>query len=310
MVFAMAIIGAITRLTESGLSITEWKPIMGTLPPLTPEAWDREFALYQKSPEFIHKHHWMTLADFKNIYFWEWLHRLWGRVIGLVYALPLLWFAVRKQIPAGYGHRFLIILAFGGLQGMAGWWMVASGLVDRPAVSHFRLAVHLGLALVIFGALWWTILDLKHSVRKEDGFLAHTIIAFVLLVFTIIWGAFTAGLDAGLVYNTFPLMDGRLVPAGSPDILYDHGWVQFTHRYLAKLTGVVILALAWRTKNVVLAAMVLIQIGLGIATVLSGVPVVLGALHQAGGIILLGLMINTLYEATARLRQISSPYHA
>jgi cytochrome c oxidase assembly protein subunit 15 len=178
-------------------------------------------------------------------------------------------------------------------------------------VSHFRLAAHLGLALAIFGALWWTILDLKYHEREgkqkeRDGIFAHAHLAFILLAFTIVWGAFTAGLDAGLVYNTFPLMDGRFIPSGAPDILHDHGWVQFTHRWLAKATGLIILALAWRTKSAALAAMVLIQIGLGIITVLGGVPVWLGALHQAGGIILLALMLASLHKIRGRWS--SSPH--
>ena len=145
MVFAMAVIGAITRLTESGLSITEWKPIMGAIPPLTESAWQHEFDLYKQTSEFRLQHYWMELGDFKTIYFWEWFHRLWGRAIGLVYALPLLYFFVRKQIPSGYGMKFFGLLLLGGMQGVIGWWMVTSGFVDRADVSHYRLAIHLGI---------------------------------------------------------------------------------------------------------------------------------------------------------------------
>lgn len=303
MVFAMAVIGAVTRLTESGLSITEWKPVSGALPPLTHEAWERQFALYRQSPEFAQKHFWMELGDFQKIFFWEWLHRLWGRTIGLVYALPLLWFWVRKKIPDGYKLKLLGILALGGLQGVIGWWMVASGLIDRPSVSHFRLAAHLLLALVIFSAMWWTALDLNTSPhggevrvrgRKMQGW-----IALFLLLLTITWGAFTAGLDAGMVYNTFPLMDGRFTPPGMPDALHDHGWVQFTHRWLAITTGLSILAFAWREKDGALAAMVFVQITLGITTLLSQVYIPAAAAHQAGAIILLALLLRRIQDGAA-----------
>lgn len=299
MVFAMAVIGAVTRLTESGLSITEWKPVTGALPPLTHEAWQREFALYKQSPEFAQKHFWMELSDFQKIYFWEWLHRLWGRTIGIVYALPLLWFWVRKQIPPGYKLKLLGILALGGLQGAVGWWMVASGLVDRPSVSHFRLAAHLLLALLIFSAMWVVALSLRARKRqttaKKRSLVMHGYLSLFLLFCTIAWGAFTAGLDAGMIYNTFPLMDGSFTPPGTAAILHDHGWVQFTHRWLAIATGLIILIFAWRVKDGVLAAMVFAQIGLGIATLLSQVYIPAAAAHQAGAIILLALLLKAIH---------------
>ena len=293
MVFAMAVIGAITRLTESGLSITEWKPVTGALPPLSHEAWEHEFNLYKQSPEFAQKHFWMELADFQKIFFWEWLHRLWGRAIGIVYALPLLWFFIRKQIPQGYGLKLLGILALGGLQGALGWWMVASGLIDRPSVSHFRLATHLLLALVIFSAMWWVALSLNGS-RRIDRLPFTLYCLLLLLLITITWGAFTAGLDAGVIYNTFPMMDGGFTPPGAPDILHNHGWVQFTHRWLAVATGLAVFAFAWRTKNLWLALMVFVQIGLGISTLLTQVAIPLAAAHQAGAIILLALLLKSM----------------
>lgn len=299
MVFAMAVIGAVTRLTESGLSITEWKPVTGALPPLSHEAWQKEFDLYRQSPEFAQKHFWMELGDFQKIFFWEWLHRLWGRTIGIVYALPLLWFFVRKKIPAGYGGKFLGILALGALQGAVGWWMVASGLVDRPSVSHFRLAAHLGLALVIFSAMLWVALSLRHAVdsKRHTGDLPiiYRLLPLLLLAVTIVWGAFTAGLDAGLIYNTFPLMQGQFMPPGDANILHDHGWVQFTHRWLAVTTGLTILFYAWRAKNPWLAGMVFAQIGLGISTLLTQVNIPLAAMHQAGAIILLALLLKQIH---------------
>ena len=298
MVFAMAVIGAITRLTESGLSITEWKPIAGALPPLNETAWQEQFALYQQSPEFATKHNWMQIEDFKKIFFWEWLHRLWGRMIGVVFAIPYFYFLIQRKIPEGFKVRLFGIFLLGGLQGVVGWWMVASGLIDRPSVSHFRLATHLVLALTIFAAMWWTILDLKKSQNpppSQPVKSGHAIATLVLLAITITWGAFTAGLDAGLMYNTFPMMDGSLTPSGHPDILHDHGWVQFAHRWLAVTTGLMALALAARRKNAALAFMVFVQIGLGIATLLSQVNIALAALHQAGAIILLMVLLKEVH---------------
>lgn len=295
MVFAMAVIGAVTRLTESGLSITEWKPVMGALPPLSAEAWEAEFALYRETPEFQHKHSWMELDDFKQIYFWEWLHRLWGRAIGLVYAVPLLWFWARRQIPAGYGWRLTGLLALGGLQGFVGWWMVKSGLVDRPSVSHFRLAAHLGLALVLFGLLQWFAMDLRHKFdaarRQPEGWWG-----LALLSLTIIWGAFVAGLDAGMIYNSFPLMNGSLLPPEPLlDFWHQHAWVQFTHRWLAMVTGVYLLWLAFKRTDHALAVMTCVQIALGVATLLTLVMIPVAALHQAGAVLLLALLLRNIH---------------
>jgi cytochrome c oxidase assembly protein subunit 15 len=296
MVLSMAVIGAVTRLTESGLSITEWKPVMGALPPLNETAWQDEFTKYQQSPEFQKKHHWMELSDFKKIYFWEWLHRLWGRAIGLVYALPLLWFWARKQIPPGYGWKFTGLLALGGLQGFVGWWMVKSGLIDRPSVSHFRLATHLGIALVLFAGLFWLALDIKRkyiAVRQPLSWLA-----LALLAVTIIWGAFVAGLDAGMIYNTFPLMNGSFLPPEPlQDFLHQHAYIQFTHRWLATGTGLLILFLAARRRDWPLGLMVCLQIALGITTLLTQVLIPLAAAHQAGAVILLALMLRHIHRA-------------
>jgi cytochrome c oxidase assembly protein subunit 15 len=296
MVFAMAVIGAVTRLTESGLSITEWKPVTGALPPLSEAAWQKEFALYQQSPEFAQKHHWMALADFKKIFFWEWLHRLWGRTIGLAYALPLLWFAARKKIPHGYGGKLAGILALGGLQGFVGWWMVESGLVDRPSVSHFRLATHLGLALLLFSCMWWLALSLRRQPLPPLRPQVPAWLLLGLLATTIVWGAFVAGLKAGLIYNTFPLMDGSFLPPEQlVDFLHQHAWVQFTHRWLAVTTGTLILVLAAKRRDALLGGMVFVQVGLGVSTLLSQVVIPLAALHQAGAIILLALLLRNIH---------------
>jgi cytochrome c oxidase assembly protein subunit 15 len=295
MVFAMAVIGAITRLTESGLSITEWKPVMGALPPLNDQAWQDEFAKYTQTPEFAAKHSWMELADFKKIYFWEWIHRQWGRAIGLVYLLPLLWFAARKQIPQGTGWKFTGLLALGGLQGVIGWWMVTSGLIDRPSVSHYRLATHLGMAFLLFGCLFWLARDLKQKYIPHKQPAAWC--GLLLLSLTIIWGAFVAGLDAGLIYNTFPLMNGALLPPEPLHSFLDqHAWVQFTHRCLAMLTGTWLIWLALKRRDHALLAMTCTQIGLGVATLITIVALPLATLHQAGALILLALLLRNIHR--------------
>lgn len=306
MVLTMAVIGAITRLTESGLSIAEWKPLIGAIPPMSEAEWHRVFDLYKQTPEFIQKNSWMVLADFKTIFFWEWLHRLWGRLIGLAYALPLLFFWVRGMIPAGYKAKLVIGLLLGGAQGVMGWYMVKSGLIDRPSVSHFRLAAHLGLAFFIFAYLIWVGLSIAGKPVQAASFCIrrHGWISLLLVALTICWGAFTAGLDGGMLYNEWPLMGGHLVPieithAGA--LLNDPAGVQFVHRWLALFTAVVVLSFAWRTKNGPLAGMVFIQVALGMATLLSQVEIHTAAAHQAGAFIVLGLLIHNLYTQRAKL---------
>lgn len=305
MVLTMAVVGAITRLTESGLSITEWKPVTGALPPMNETDWQNEFDLYKASPEFASKHFWMGIEDFKKIYVWEWSHRLLGRLIGIVFALPLLWFAIRKQVPAGYGWKLIGLLILGGAQGFMGWYMVKSGLVDRPAVSHFRLAAHLGLAVLIFSLMWWIALDFITKPKMDSvskGMVKHGWSMLAFLAITMLWGAFTAGLDGGMIYNTFPKMDSHWVP---PELTFNApAWVnalnapaaaQFVHRCLAIVTGLGLVAFGWRTKDKMLTAMVLIQVGLGIATILSQVNIPVAALHQAGALILLALLLRRLH---------------
>ena len=304
MVFAMAVIGAVTRLTESGLSMVEWKPLIGALPPLSHKEWLRVFDLYQQTPEFRLKNSWMQLEDFKQIFFWEWLHRLWGRMIGLVYALPLAWFWIRKQIPQGYKWKLAGVLALGGAQGVMGWYMVMSGLVDRPDVSHFRLAAHLLLALIVYGCLLWLAFDLNGKKGDNGSFCQkrHGWVAFAFLGTTITWGAFTAGLDGGMLYNTWPKMDAHWIPpevTSLLSILHDPAAVQFVHRWIAIAAFVTLASFAWRMKNHPLMAMAFLQVLLGIGTVLSQVNIPMAALHQAGALVLLGLMVrqlNTLHK--------------
>lgn len=298
LVLVMVMVGGITRLTESGLSITQWKPLSGTLPPLTEAQWQAEFDNYKKIPEFSVVNPNMTLAGFKGIFFWEYVHRLLGRVIGLAFALPLLWFAVRRRIPAGYGARLVAILALGGLQGAIGWWMVASGLVGRTDVSHVRLAVHLTTALVLLAGLVWTALDLRQlaAVPFSRGARLHPIAALALglLFVQIVFGAFTAGLDAGYAFASWPLMGDAWFPAGAP--MVDPAWrnavdnpivVQFIHRWLAFAAAAGLGLLAWRAwvmsarrAAIAMVALVTLQIGLGIATLLSGVAIAIAVAHQ------------------------------
>lgn len=306
MIFAMAVIGAVTRLTESGLSITEWKPVTGALPPLSETAWHHQFDLYKQSPEYAAKHFWMELSDFKKIFFWEWLHRLWGRLIGLVYALPLCWFLLRKQIPKHDVWKYVGLLALGGAQGFMGWFMVQSGLIDRPSVSHFRLAAHLALALLLFSCMWWLAMSLRDHATPRASSIVKTYGWFCLLLLsaTIIWGAFVAGLDAGMIYNTFPHMGAGLIPPDFGNIHSSPPGVQFTHRLLAITTFCAILLLAWLRRTdraaLFLAATAFLQVGLGISTLLTQVDIGLAALHQAGAIILLALLLTVLRRAISR----------
>lgn len=334
MVLSMTVIGAITRLTESGLSITEWNVVMGTLPPLNEQAWQTEFDKYKATPEFAVKHNWMELSDYKRIYFWEWLHRLWGRLIGLVFAVPLLFFWTKKMIPQGYHAKFLGLLALGGVQGFMGWYMVQSGLIDRPSVSHYRLAAHLSLALVIFSALLWLAIEflrkakpLTYKTPASKGLIVHGMITMLFVALTIIWGAFVAGLDAGMIYNQFPLMGMRIVPdellSMTPawlNFFENHASVQFTHRWLAMLTTLVVLSyaahgLSFDKKHfAMLGVWVIVQASLGIKTLLAmgadsplnGASIHLAAIHQTGAVILLTLMLMTLYRAIDSRRKISS----
>jgi cytochrome c oxidase assembly protein subunit 15 len=305
LIVAMVAVGGITRLTESGLSITQWKPISGIVPPVNTAQWQAEFANYQRIPEYQQINRGMTLDGFKAIFFWEYAHRLLGRVIGLAFALPLLWFAVRRQIPRGYGPRLVALLALGGLQGAIGWWMVASGLSVRTDVSHIRLAVHLSAALLILGGIVWTALDLSDlshdPIARPAKLRPLGALVLGLLGLQIVLGAFTAGLDAGYAFSSWPLMGDAFFPADAP--MLDPAWrnvvdnpvvVQFVHRWFAfgAAAGLVWLAVAARRRGSVNAwgAVILLvglQIVLGIATLLSGVEIVVAVAHQVNAAVLL-----------------------
>jgi cytochrome c oxidase assembly protein subunit 15 len=319
---ALVTVGGVTRLTGSGLSITEWKPVTGVLPPFSEQAWQAEFDAYRASPEYQVVNRGMSMADFKFIYGWEYAHRLLARLLGLVFAIPLAWFWLRGRIPPRLRWPLLGILGLGMLQGYMGWFMVKSGLVDIPRVSPYRLGAHLGLALLIYAAMFWLALGLLRPVRdavtaRLSGGLRPVL---VVLAVTIMSGAFVAGLKAGYVYNTFPLMAGQWVPDGLLHL--EPAWrnwfenpatVQFTHRVLGMLTlGLVLFvwARAWRlplttTQRVAfhaLAAMAVIQATLGIKTLLLFVPVSLGAAHQGGAVLLLSAVLFALH-VTGSARQ-------
>jgi cytochrome c oxidase assembly protein subunit 15 len=322
MIFAMVVIGGVTRLTESGLSITEWRPITGTIPPLSRAEWEAEFAKYQRIPEFREKNASMTLDEFKTIFWWEYAHRLWGRAIGIAFALPLAWFALTGRVRGRLLGRLAGILALGGLQGAIGWWMVASGLVDRTDVSPYRLAVHLSLALVIFALILRLALELGDGdpPPRPGGYRAAGRAVLAALGLTIVAGAFVAGTDAGFVYNSFPLMDGRFVPAGYADLspwwtnpFENVAAVQFNHRWLAIVTATLVLGyVGWLHATLPdpaprrlagwLGAAVVAQVGLGILALLHAVPVALGAAHQAGAVILLTLALATHRAASRSAR--------
>lgn len=314
LVLAMVVVGGITRLTESGLSIVKWEPVAGALPPFGDSAWQAEFAAYKQSPQYQLVNSGMSLADFKTIFFWEYVHRLLGRLIGLVFALPLIWFAWKRAIPKGYGWKLVVILALGGLQGAIGWWMVASGLVDRPEVSHIRLAIHLLTALTIFSACLWVALDLRALDRDPEARPARMptvgIWALCLLVLQLMYGAYVAGLRAGYAYDTWPKMGDEWFPSGTPMM---HPWllnlvdneivVQFVHRWLAFGVAAMVALLAataWRRGRTRYAAALLIavalQISLGISTLLSGVQISLAAAHQCMAVLLLATILATSHK--------------
>jgi len=319
LVFAIVVVGGVTRLTHSGLSITEWQPIVGTLPPVSDADWDRTFSKYRLTPEYEQVNKGMTLPEFQRIFWWEYLHRLLGRLVGFVFLVPFLWFLARREIPTGYGARLALIFALGAAQGALGWYMVKSGLVDDPRVSQFRLTAHLGLAFLIFAAMFWTALSLLSPRHADPAGIATGIAsarfwtaAVALLVFVqVLSGGMVAGIRAGLAYNTFPLMNGMLVP---PEILtldppwknffYNMATVQFDHRLLAWILAFAVPLLWWKFARAqrlpravrsgahLLLAMLAVQVTLGILTLVHGVPVPLAALHQAGALLLFAAALN------------------
>ena len=298
LVVLMVVVGGITRLTESGLSITEWKPISGAIPPLTHADWQHQFDLYKQTTQYQEINRGMSLAEFQFIFFWEWVHRLLGRLIGVAFALPLAWFAWKRAIPGGYGARLVGLLALGGLQGVVGWWMVTSGLAGRTEVSHYRLAVHLCLALLILGALVWTARDFR-ALAADPGARPARLrwgpaLALTVLSIQLVWGAFTAGLRAGYAFSSWPLMGDELFPSGTPmlatwtaNLMDNPIVVQFIHRWWAFAAagamiwlGVKAMRAGQRGTGIALHILVTAQVCLGIATLLTGVELWIAVAHQ------------------------------
>lgn len=314
LVIMVVAVGGITRLTESGLSITEWKPVSGVLPPLTEAGWQAEFEKYKQIPEYREINAGMSLAAFKGIFFWEWLHRILGRLVGIALLVPLAFFAWRRAIPAGFGARLLGLAALVGLQGAIGWWMVASGLVDRTDVSHFRLALHLLTALFLLAALVWTARDFAVmardpvAVRPRLTGVAWAVIA--ILFVQLLLGAWVAGLNAGYVASTWPSMNDHFVPEG---IDWSRGaWFAFTndpfllhflHRWWSWAAAIALLLLARtlgrrgaRTEAMLLILVVAAQMTLGILTVVTGVSMWIAVLHQVTGAILVATTAASLHR--------------
>jgi len=327
MVTAMVVIGGITRLTESGLSMVEWRPLIGAFPPLSDAEWQRVFDLYRQTSEYSLQNAGMSLAEFQTIFWWEYIHRVWGRLLGVVFILPFLWFLLRGQVRRGLLPHLIVLLALGGLQGWLGWWMVQSGFVDRTDVSQYRLVTHLGMALGILCYLTVLGLRLRHptgghpagglppsdvAVSAGHGRAAWGLVALVFV--TALSGGFVAGLDGGLVYNSFPTMNGNWVPEDYWGL--GPAWLnpfenpsaaQFHHRVIAVSTVLIVWLAAWRFLAAgaalplamrrgiaVAAAVAALQAGLGIATLLAQVPLALGVAHQAGAVLLL---LAVLYVA-------------
>ena len=318
LIFIMVIVGGITRLTHSGLSISNYKLISGTIPPMNEVEWQEAFELYKQYPEYQKLNSHFDLEDFKQIYFWEWIHRVIGRLIGLVFIIPFLYFLITKQLSKPTIRKSIILLFMGGFQGFLGWYMVKSGLVDRPDVSHYRLAMHLTTAFLTFAYTFWVALDLMFPQKKEVNTKMRNFIrvGLVILVIQIIYGAFVAGLDAGFIHNHWPLMsDGKFMHETvyiEQDPLYlnfieGKSGVQFVHRTLAYVVVAFIIAIWIRMRRLMVTRYQLIgmntllvgvglQFLLGVLTIIYAVPVWLGVVHQVGAFLLLSAMVFTLHR--------------
>jgi len=317
LVFAMVVLGGVTRLTGSGLSMVDWRPLMGVLPPLSDAEWQRVFEMYQQTPEFHKVNSAFGLHDFKSIFWLEYLHRLLGRTIGLAFLVPFLVFIARGYIRRESWPKYLLMFVLGGLQGLLGWYMVKSGLVDRPHVSQYRLTAHLVAAFLIYAYMFWVAMSLLFPTAPTAGkhpLYVRTLGLFTLVCITIVSGGFVAGLKAGKIYNTFPLMGDSLVPPGL--LALDPAWrnlfentatVQFDHRWLAITTFVLILIYWYRARKVqmpsrtrpavnALMHTAVLQVVLGISTLLFAVPVFLGAAHQAVAMLLFTIVLYVLHS--------------
>lgn len=308
--FLVVLIGGVTRLTRSGLSIVEWQPLVGALPPLSQADWEALFAKYRETPEFRQVNFSITLEGFKRIFWWEYIHRLLARLIGVVFLLPYLYFLVRKSLDRSLAWKLGGIFLLGALQGTVGWYMVKSGLVDDPKVSPVRLTMHLGLALAIFSAELWLALQLVAPKHRFDAFAPVIPLVVFLMALS---GGLVAGLRAGYAYNTFPLMNGHIVP---PEVMLLEPWwrnfvynmatVQLVHRAFFWALAVLVLAAWWRNRgdlaaNALLLAFVM-QTTLGIATLLTGVPVGLASAHQGGAVLVLAAALWYAHSTVCRKR--------
>jgi cytochrome c oxidase assembly protein subunit 15 len=323
------VVGGITRLTESGLSIVDWAPIVGSVPPLNDADWHEAFARYQQYPEYAKLRPNMTLSEFKYIYFWEYLHRMMGRLIGMAFLIPFLWFWIRGYFTGPLIRRVLVLFALGGLQGLMGWYMVSSGLVDRPEVSHYRLAAHLLLAITIFGCCVWFANDLlarpsRLITPESRGFMLLALMGLgALLAIQIFWGALVAGLKAGFIYGTFPLMDGSLLPPNGwvldpvlLNLVENMATVQWVHRVLATvlLIGAIVFFVKVRREpelvrfqrgSGALAALIVLQYGLGVTTLLTHVEIPIAVSHQLTALLIVGVLLTLLHQV---LRSESRPH--
>lgn len=330
MVFAMIVVGGVTRLTDSGLSIVEWQPLVGTMPPITEQDWDELLEKYRTSPQYQQINKGMSVDEFKTIFWWEYFHRLLGRLIGVVFFVPFVYFLVKKKIDRPLGYKLAGIFVLGGLQGFMGWYMVMSGLVDNPNVSQYRLTAHLGLAFIIFAALFWVALGLlsppAHSVETTgqntdtlNGLRRYAYGLSWLVFIMILSGGFVAGIRAGLAYNTFPLMNGHFIP---PDLFILEPWyrnffenmttVQFDHRMIAWILAFTVPLFWFKANRTNLSGtthlachlfllMLIVQISLGIATLLKVVPIHLAAAHQGGAVLLFTASLWVSHRLSRRI---------
>lgn len=316
LVFVMVVLGGVTRLTGSGLSMVDWKPVSGILPPLSSDDWQQAFEQYQQSPEFKNVNTDMDVDAFKGIFWLEYLHRVLGRVIGIVFLLPFLAFAAKGYIRRGQWPKFLLMFVLGGLQGVLGWYMVKSGLVDVPEVSQYRLTAHLVAAFVIYTYMFWVALSLLYPARtaQRHSSFSYTVALSVLIGTTIVSGGFVAGLNAGKIFNTFPMMGDYWIPPGLMALepvwrnLFDNpATVQFDHRILAITTFLAVVVFCWTVRGTQLGlradrairwllAAVLLQVSLGILTLLLHVPTLLAAGHQAAAMLLFTAVLYTVHS--------------
>ena len=320
MVFCMVLIGGITRLTDSGLSMVDWRPIMGAIPPLTEAQWLETFEAYRQYPEYKLINKGMSLSDFKFIFFWEYFHRLFGRLIGIAFFFPFVYFTVKKKFSSSMFKKLCVAFVLGGMQGLMGWYMVKSGLVNKPDVSHLRLCAHLSLAFIIIGYIYWLTLELKFKASNNQltKSFKPLFIFFIILCIQIMYGAFVAGLDAGLTYNTFPLMGRNFLPKDmffmQPvliNLIENSGTIQFVHRTIGWILfamGIYFFVKANQSENFqlkkgfkMLGVIVVLQFILGVSTLVMFVPISLASMHQIGACILLLVTIRCLFFSSKKI---------